>query len=335
MVQKTGIVRILLPLVLGVFAVTLCAFSSDQGREGPYSAVSPGALDVTKAVSGSGPVFVSDYFSFAGADEKGHVVFAIDNDRARRGEKFSADAHCVLHDEHAGWITISGAGEYENKEKDLLRIPDSPYFRFSGEVKNGITLDSPCNQLKLVIDPMNERVSRITGEVIYSMGSTSATLTWRDRVIHGRVIYEYIFMKNLSPWYSSFSGLFYNDFQGLYLTTSDGGDFYLHTSKGRAWSKAIKQVLGFQVLDQHLELLEDLRIEVPERRYALGFYRWPGSWRVSWQGNKGAGSLVLRVADRKTVTNWLIGGFAMGVVTGEISSGGKIRPVYGLAELIR
>ena len=93
--------------------------------------------------------------------------------------------------------------------------------------------------------------------------------------------------------------------------------------------------MGFQVLDKSLELLEDLRIEVPERRYALGFYRWPGSWRVSWQGDKGAGSLVLRVVDRKTVTNWLIGGFAMGVVTGEISYGGKIRPVYGLAELIR
>ena len=35
------------------------------------------------------------------------------------------------------------------------------------------------------------------------------------------------------------------------------------------------------------------------------------------------------------MTNWLIGGFAMGVITGEISYGGKVRPVYGLAELIR
>jgi hypothetical protein len=42
-----------------------------------------------------------------------------------------------------------------------------------------------------------------------------------------------------------------------------------------------------------------------------------------------------QVVDRKTVTNWVIGGFDMAVVAGELSYGGKTAKVYGLAELIR
>lgn len=117
-------------------------------------------LDVPMALAGSEPIFVSDYFSFVGADEKGRVAFAIDNDRSRRGLKFPADAHVVLHDEQEGWIKVSGGGDYENKKKELLPIPDSPDFQFLGEVKTGITLISPNDQLQLTIDPMQERVSR-------------------------------------------------------------------------------------------------------------------------------------------------------------------------------
>jgi hypothetical protein len=50
---------------------------------------------------------------------------------------------------------------------------------------------------------------------------------------------------------------------------------------------------------------------------------------------EGPGSLSVTVVDRKNVTNWVIGGFAMAVVSGELTYDGKIGPVYGLAELIR
>lgn len=295
----------------------------------------PGFFDVDAALAGAEPIFVSDYFSFVGGDEKGRVVFAIDNDRSRRGRKFSADAHVVLHDEREGWIRISGAGDYENKKQELLTIPDSPDSQFFGEANSGITLRSPANKLALEVAPVRDRVCQISTEAVYSLGSTSATIKWRGRVIPGRVIYEYIFRKHLSRWYSAFSGLFYNDFQGLYLMTGDGGDFYFHTSKGNAWSDMFDRVMGFQVIDGQKEMLRDLRIEVPARVLGCGFYRWPETWKATWQGSKGAGSLSLEVVDRKTVTNWVIGGFAMAVVTGELTYGGKIRPVYGLAELIR
>jgi hypothetical protein len=294
-----------------------------------------GPLDIDQTLAGTAPVFVSDYFSFIGADGKGRVAFAIDNDRYRSGSEFTADAHVVLHDEHLGWIAVSGAGSYDNTKKELLRIPDSPSFKFSGDVNKGIILDSPRNDLKLSVAPMIERLSRLGVESVFSLGSAAATLKWRDRTIRGRVIYEYIFQKNLSPWYSWFSGLFYNDFQGLYLMTDDGGDFYFRTSNGEAWSELGEKVLGFQVLGSDSEVLKDLRIEVLERSCAFGLYRWPKTWRVSWRGKKGIGTLSAQVVDQRTVTNWLIGGFAMGVVTGELSYDGTVRPIYGLAELIR
>ncbi len=321
--------RIFFLSVLVVSITTGCDFSPGKSRTKSSGVTT---LDTAAVLAGPDPVFVSDYFSFVGADEKGHVAFAIDNDRSRRGNNFDADAHVFLHDEREGWVRISGNGAYKNGKKELLRIPDSPDFQFSGEVQSGITLESPRNRLKLVAEPMLERFSRVTNDSIFSMGSTSAALFWKDRVIPGRVIYEYIFMVNTSPWYSYVSGLFYNDFQGLYLETIDQGDLYLRNEKGKT---SFGNALGFLVLDQKSEVLEDLRIEVPERSLAFGFYRWPGTWQVSWRGSKGHGSLSVTVVDRKNVTNWVIGGFAMAVVSGQLTWDGKTRPVYGLAELIR
>ncbi len=56
-------------------------------------------------VSASDLVTVSDYFSFVGADEQGHVAFAIDNNRGRDGNAYQAEHfYAVLHDEHHGWM---------------------------------------------------------------------------------------------------------------------------------------------------------------------------------------------------------------------------------------
>ena len=328
--RKFGIAMVSM-MVLTLELLSACDILSGKSEEKPPAV----PLDVAAALAGSKPVFVSDYFSFIGSDDRGHVAFAIDNDRSRRRNKFSADAHVFLHDEHEGWITISGSGGYQNRRGDLLRIPDSPDFQFEGDVKGGITLVSTRNRLTLSVGPMQERFTRTTDDLLFSMGSTSATLAWRDRVIPGRVIYEYIFMVNPSPWYSYLSGLFYNDFQGLYLETSDGSDFYLRSEKGTGWSRTFGNTLGFQVLDRRSEVLEKLQVRVPERSLTTGFYRWPKAWQVSWRGSRGGGSLAVKVVDRKNVTNWLIGGFAMAVVTGELSYNGSVRPVYGLVELIR
>ena len=44
--------------------------------------------------------------------------------------------------------------------------------------------------------------------------------------------------------------------------------------------------------------------------------------------------MMLGLSYRKNIANWLIGGFAMAIVTGNLSYNGKSFPIYGLAELI-
>jgi len=108
-------------------------------------------------VSASDLVTVSDYFSFVGADEQGHVGFAIDNNRGRDGNAYQAEHfYAVLHDEHHGWMQVSGIGRYENTNHALLSIPDSSFFQFVGQPAAGLTITSPVNQLTLRLDTIPE-----------------------------------------------------------------------------------------------------------------------------------------------------------------------------------
>src|SRR5207244_4365034 len=85
-------------------------------------------------------IYVSDYFSFVGADQHGRVAFALDNNRGRDGEAFQAEHFVVLHDEQDGWMDVAGNGPYDNPKKELARIPDSPFFQFTSATEAGLTL---------------------------------------------------------------------------------------------------------------------------------------------------------------------------------------------------
>src|SRR5207302_5101949 len=101
------------------------------------------------AESSSTLMYVSDYFSFVGADQEGRVAFALDNNRGRDGEAFQAEHFAMLHDEHKGWMDVVGSGPYDNLKKKLDRIPDSPSFQFAGAPEAGFTITSPPNQVTL------------------------------------------------------------------------------------------------------------------------------------------------------------------------------------------
>jgi len=132
-VRHRSIYLVLIRVVLLFMTAVCCSFAADKWSDAtPTSNLTAKSqqlvgrsdqLNIAAALAGTGPVFISDYFSFAGADEKGHVAFAIDNDRARRGGKYTADAHVVLHAEHGGWIAVSGAGSYVNKKRSCCAFP--------------------------------------------------------------------------------------------------------------------------------------------------------------------------------------------------------------------
>jgi hypothetical protein len=93
-------------------------------------------------------------------------------------------------------------------------------------------------------------------------------------------------------------------------------------------------LLGFSVFGEQVAELDHIHFEVPRYALAWGTYRWPIAWRVSWQGIKGPASLTLTLTTRKQIGNWVLAGFSMGIVVGELFYGGQQMPVYGLAELL-
>lgn len=52
--------------------------------------------DADTLVSASCLVTVSNYFSFVGADEQGHVAFALDNNRGRDGSVYQNEYLAIL-----------------------------------------------------------------------------------------------------------------------------------------------------------------------------------------------------------------------------------------------
>jgi hypothetical protein len=288
---------------------------------------------VVEAPLSSTLIYVSDYFSFVGADSQGRVAFALDNNRGRDGDAFQAEHFVVLHDQHKGWMDVAGNGSYDNPKKELVRIPDSRFFQFEGTPEAGLTVISGTNQLILRIDPIPERHRKTSGQSTIWMGSAPAVLTWQERTIPGRVIYENLIMPDFNRLRRTYIGL-WKEFQGLYLSLDGTGDVYMHSQQSERIAPLVGKLIGFMVLNEQTDVFDDLDITILKREFAFGFYRWPTEWRITWRGAKGPGSIALMLSERKRIANWVIGGFSMGIVRGELSYDGRSWPLYGLAELL-
>jgi hypothetical protein len=284
-------------------------------------------------IPSSSLIYVSDYFSFVGQDHQGHVAFALDNNRGRDGEAYQAEHFLVLHDEGRGWMNLKGNGRYDNAGKELRTIPDSPFFRFKGSPRTGMTITSETNHLTLHIEPIPERTRTLHNGAATWMGSTSAVLVWNGRTIVGRVIYEYLMMPDFNRLTRTYWGM-WNEYQGLYLMADKSGDVYAHSQRSERIAPLIGFLAGFAAFTDMTESMKDVKVEVLDRTFAMGFYRWPTAWRITWNGPQGPALLTLSQSERKTIGNWAIGGFSMAIVQGELKYAGKKQPIYGLAELI-
>ena len=330
-----------IPLLIVVVSVAAWASSLYREDDTIHPAVLPHNEIIThtrKLVEGTALVYVSDYFSFVGSDAQGHVAFALDNNRGRDGENYQAEHFLVLHDEKQGWIDIKGKGFYDNSQKQLYEIPDSPFFQFTGNAQSGFQIKGKQDSLRLETQPLVARETHGNDKCLFSMGSAAAVLYWRARVIPGRVIYEYLVMKNANRLSRriNLSMLFGGaDFQGLYLRGRENDDLYFHGSHSEFIQPLIGPILGFSVLRGQQDPTAEMQIEVTSQTMAFGFFRWPTAWKVSWRGEKGPAVMVVKERERKSIVNWVFGGFAMSIVSGQLHYDGKQIDVYGFGEIIR
>jgi hypothetical protein len=278
-------------------------------------------------------VYVSDYFSFIGKDQHGWVAFALDNNRGQDGETWQAEHFVVLHDQQRGWVKMVGGGKYPNPNRALATIPDSTAFQFQGTPTDGIVIASLTNGLRLNVKALPHRLQRQTTAGYYWMGSAEATLEWEGRVLQGRVIYEYLRVPNFNRLTRSYPGL-WKEFHGLYAWVEGGGDLYIHSQQSPLLQSVVGNLTGFAVLNGETLTLDHLTLSVQERQHAIGTYSWPMAWQGGWGDTSSPTTFTVTLSDRKTISNWGIGGFAMGIIQGHLTHNGRTLSLYGFGELL-
>lgn len=319
-------IRNFLPIALLSIPALFLSCSSQEESERMFT-ISAEELQVQKLA------YYSDYFSFIGSDERGRVAFALDNNRGRDGDSWQAEHFVALHDEKAGWQAVTGSGPYYNVTRQLETIPNSPDFSFEGTAAGGLLIQSKPNALALKVAPVKIRISEKRGLAEYRLGSSEATLTWKGRTLRGRVIYEYLFLPAFNRFTRKYPGEF-SDFHGIYASIQNVGDLYIHTQKGAFFSPLIARQEGFLFLNGQGYRLSALNVSVRKSSFAPGFYRWPEWWEGSFAAGLDHFAFTGRITDRKTISSWVIGGFAMGIVKGSLVSAHETWTLYGLGELI-
>ncbi len=277
--------------------------------------------------------YYSDYFSFIGEDELGHVAFAIDINRGRDGDAYQAEHFVVLNDAHHGWIDIVGNGAIEPATRDLIALVNSETFQFQGQPENGIRLASETNRLTLTVEPIPVIYSRQKGLAKIWMGSAKATLQWQGREIDGRVIYEYLYLPAFNRLSRTYHGL-WADFHGIYVKVDDAQDLYIHTQRSPLLTPLVGEKAGFALLHNGRGELENLEMRVTNSSVALGFYRWPQAWVGTFDFKQHSYTLELGLENRTSIVNWVLGGFAMGVLKGRLTQGQNSYSLLGLGELL-
>ncbi len=278
--------------------------------------------------------YYSDYVSFIGRDRHGVVAFALDTNRGRDQDTWQADHFVVLYDEQTGWQPVKGNGPYPNDSHQLETIPDSPYFGYRGTPQAWWHIRSAVNSLDLRSEPVQFHINRQEGLAVYRLGSAGAALTWGNRVIEGRLIYEYLFLPAFNRLSRRYAGGL-KDFHGLYLSVEQGaGDLYLHRQSGNGFAPLIGREDAFLVLTGTDLAPNALTIDVVGKKPASGFYRWPVAWKGTFSSGPSAYAFRLELSDPHTIANWLVGGFAMGIVRGTLDTPDGPKSLVGLAELI-
>jgi hypothetical protein len=283
-------------------------------------------------------LYFSDYFSFVGRDDRGFVYLAHDNNRGRSGDDHQADHWIAMYDEATGWVDVKGSAHYPNPGRVLETIPDSQFFQFKGTSPTGIELASVQNDMRWKIGALSPVLKRESADGIFWIGAAPSTLVWNGRTLEGRVLFEYLQRHNWNRFTAGFGGGSFQNFNGLYLMTTDGkSDFYMHAHERKGGTDLTGRLVGCATWGKpapvdNLEFRITESAAVPHRTT----YRWPMAWRVGFDHAGKRYTLDLVTAERRLIADWENGGFAMSVVSGVITAidGSTRMPVVGWAELI-
>lgn len=294
------------------------------------------AIPLTRPALAAGPLqYWSDYISFVGDDAQGQVYFALDTNRGRDGEDYQADHFVEAYAEGEGFLKLHGLGRYDNDGRKLEEIPSSYYFRFAGTPASGLTVKSPLNDIELEIDPLPRTLLLEPLDGFFWVGAAAARMTWGERTLQGRVLYEALFFDNWNRFTRRYEGL-WDNFNGLYLRTDGNRDFYMHSHDSDTMAMRTGKLAGLATWDAPAPIT-DIGFKVTDSEPASdGDFRWPTAWQVDFSHGGAAYRLDARSTAKDPLWSQESGGFMMAVVEGEIRAldGSQRMAVSGWGELL-
>ena len=211
--------------------------------------------------------------------------------------------------------------------------PTLPHSRFKGRQIAAGRLAAHQTTSRLSIEPIPERLSQSDSGGRFWMGSAPAILELGNRIVKGRVIYEFFMMPDFNRLTRTYWGL-WSGFQGLYLSVKGLGDLYVHNQESEMLAPLIGTLNGFVAVQEETENFQILQLTTTDLSQGLGLYKWPMKWVGRWLSEKGSGTVELNLSEFNRIATWVIGGFAMGIVRGTVTYKGQTYEVYGLGELI-
>lgn len=277
-------------------------------------------------------IYYSDYFSFHGVDEKGQVLFAIDNNR-KLSKKGSEANNFLYFNEGGEWQKLKGHKKFKSQEPNMERVPSNEDFEFLYDGDHLSEIISPSNDFRLEFEASLRKTGDYGTEgMLFEIYTTQATMYFGDRVVRGNLISEKLIDSvGLKSFGNIMKGLFGGfKFDGYYLNVPGLGDLYAHAVDSKLEiGMMANDIFNLTTNEGPIDFnFTESSYKVTKTK-RIGFKKLPLEIEITLP----EATLTLRTNHFQTYRNVLFFAFGMGVVEGELAYKGETYPVFGISEV--
>ncbi|MEZ6017643.1 MAG: hypothetical protein R3F49_21215 [Planctomycetota bacterium] len=352
--SNTTLIRPRALALLVPLALTLGQSSLALAAQGPELATERAAPDLP-----NGPIerdeaakleYLSDFFVFAGREASSDgkpgkgLVFAFDANRGREKQKYAAEHFAVLWVEGRGWVDLDVTQSLPGAAAQFARavgvgLPTCERAQVAGDAFAGLTIEVPKVALKLVAEPIGVETDRRNGGDVFLTGATKGRLTLGERAFVGVVHHEFTYLVGVNPLAKTYTDLFGEGFHSVYALLGAKDALRLHRTGGTL-EPLIGRHSGYLVRDgaeAGAGELPAFKLETAKKSLG-GLFRWPGRYDIGWR--EGAADARRRIEvkvdlkDRETLINYVFGGVAIAIASGELVDGAQREPVLGFTLIV-
>lgn len=271
---------------------------------------------------------------FAGEDQRGKVVFAMETTRSQGNwwDWTQASQAVWLYEEAVGWAKLKKPYGHAFRGSDERRIGGEWECQLFQGYQPKMAIHSSENgiHLNLQADQVAVKGKSRDGQIVVANGT--GLMTWKSRRLKGRV-----FMRDAVHMGQSASDLYLKAAKGsrlesAYVSVGNRGMMSLLRTNDPAFANLSNGKGLVLQLDTLNGLVEDLQMEATAYK-RLGLFEYPTEWQGTFSVDGRQGMFKLSTFDTQTTEYLLIGGNRLGWAKGFLCFDGESHAVFGLTEV--